>query len=40
VSVTAMLLIIGVIAELDWRLWEMLTAAHGRPLKIEMRYGG
>lgn len=24
-------------AELDWRLWQTLTAAHGRPLRIELR---
>lgn len=28
----------GIIAELDWRLFEQLTAAHGRPLEIRMRY--
>lgn len=27
----------NVVAELDWRLWQELTAAHGRPLAIELR---
>jgi len=26
-----------VVAELDWALWERLTAAHGRPLEVELR---
>ena len=28
----------GIVAELDAGLWERLTAAHGRPLRIEVRY--
>ncbi len=24
----------SIIVELDWRLWERLTAAHGRPLEV------
>lgn len=28
----------GVVAELDWRLWARLTAEHGRPLPITVRY--
>lgn len=27
----------GIVAELDAALWETLTAAHGRPLRIELR---
>lgn len=27
----------GIVAELDWRLWIQLTAAHGRPLRITLR---
>lgn len=27
----------SIVAELDWRLWQTLTAAHGRPLRIELR---
>ena len=27
----------GIVAELDARLYERLTAAHGRPLRIELR---
>lgn len=26
----------SIIVELDWRLWEQLTAAHGRPLAVEL----
>ena len=26
----------NIVAELDWRLWERLTAAHGRPLAVEL----
>ncbi len=26
-----------VIAELDWQLWQRLTAAHGRPLEVGLR---
>ena len=26
----------GIIVELDWRMWERLTAAHGRPLAVEL----
>ena len=25
-----------IVAELDWGLWERLTAAHGRPLAVEL----
>ena len=28
----------NIIAELDAGLWQRLTAAHGRPLRIEVRY--
>ena len=28
----------GIVAELDAGLWERLTAAHGRPLRVEVRY--
>ena len=28
----------NIVAELDAGLWERLTAAHGRPLRIEVRY--
>lgn len=27
----------NIIAELDWRLFERLTAIHGRPLSITLR---
>lgn len=27
----------NVVVEMDWRLWERLTAAHGRPLAVELR---
>lgn len=27
----------NIVAELDWRLWQQLTARHGRPLEIELR---
>lgn len=27
----------NIVAELDWRLWERLTAAHGRPLEVGLR---
>ena len=27
----------SIVAELDWRLWEMLTAEHGRPLEVALR---
>lgn len=27
-----------IVAELDAAMWERLTAAHGRPLRIEVRY--
>ena len=27
----------GIVAELDWQLFERLTADHGRPLKIVLR---
>ena len=27
----------AIVAELDWRLWERLTAAHGRPLAVELQ---
>ena len=30
----------NIIAELDAGLWQRLTAAHGRPLAIEVRYDG
>ncbi len=26
-----------IVAELDWRLWTRLTAAHGRPLEVTIR---
>ncbi len=26
-----------IVAELDWGLWELLTAAHGRPLEVGLR---
>jgi hypothetical protein len=26
----------GVILEMDWRLWERLTEAHGRPLSVSL----
>jgi hypothetical protein len=26
----------AIIVELDWRLWDKLTAAHGRPLAVEL----
>lgn len=26
-----------IVAELDWRLWQRLTAEHGRPLEIGLR---
>jgi hypothetical protein len=26
-----------IIAELDWQMWERLTAAHGRPLEVGLR---
>lgn len=26
-----------IIAELDWEMWAMLTAAHGRPLEVGLR---
>lgn len=28
----------GIVAELDWALWEKLTAAHGRPLRVELHH--
>jgi hypothetical protein len=30
----------NIVAELDAALWQRLTAAHGRPLAIEVRYDG
>ena len=27
----------NIVVELDWRLWEALTARHGRPLAVELR---
>ena len=30
----------NIVAELDAGLWQRLTAAHGRPLRIEVRYDG
>jgi len=30
----------NIVAELDWRLWQQLTARYGRPLEVELRYGG
>lgn len=27
----------NIVVELDWRLWELLTARHGRPLAVELR---
>lgn len=30
----------NIVAELDWGLWARLTAEHGRPLAIEVRYDG
>lgn len=27
----------SIVAELDWRLWQTLTAAHGRPLEVGLR---
>lgn len=27
----------NIIVELDWRLWERLTAEHGRPLRVGLR---
>lgn len=26
-----------IVAELDWRLWQELTAAHGRPLEVTVK---
>lgn len=28
----------NVVAELDWDLWQRLTAQYGKPLSIEVRY--
>ena len=28
----------NIVAELDAALWRRLTAAHGRPLRVEVRY--
>jgi hypothetical protein len=28
----------NIVAELDAGLWQRLTAAHGRPLRVELRY--
>ena len=27
----------NIVAELDWKLWQRLTAEHGRPLAVEVR---
>ena len=27
----------GIIAELDWELWQQLTERHGKPLKVGLR---
>jgi hypothetical protein len=27
----------GIVAELDWRLWERLITEHGRPLRVSLR---
>ena len=27
----------SIVLELDWRMWQRLTAEHGRPLAVELR---
>lgn len=38
VETTAWMLDNNIVVELDGRLWDLLTAEHGRPLAVSLRY--